>query len=1644
MKTRCFIITAVLAVATLARADYTPIAINPSSFNKDPVIEAAAPKTMSDAVNATMDGGTNKTGNTWFEVGYITNSVPVTNGLPVHNSTVTANNHTYIMPPDYHTNCVIMVGKGAGGGTPVQRTGRLTLTTPAAFSSLSFLNASGNGPVTVGYVVNYADTTTESNIFVSLDWFNAATRVYNCAGRVSVGGGIQNLNGVPAGALFGADVPLGTPGVNVTSVDFYYVDSNGNTNNNGRANIFAIAGSADNINWSPVPVSGFNFDTVIEADGPKTTGTGNPDPITGTTPWGVLTNDNTYINFTMDGGTSKQQFTWFERGYYASLPTTCGIPAAGSTITSATEPTIHYTMPSTYVGNCAVCLASNSPTANILFQTPTAAGGLSFLLGDGNGTLNVRAEVQFQDGTTETNWIAPVDWFNRTDPWAYVSFGHIRPALRNLGVPPNGPAPDQFPNAFYNFVPFIRDPRLNSGGLNPSVPNIRLFDVLLPIVNSSGLITNVALVTTNVPNFTTTIAIFAVSGSPGSAPQITQPVSLNTDPNTGATNLTVGAAVANDIRLIKGFQGTHFSLWVSNRLNGVPVSYQWKKAPRGGGWRDIFDSFDMATFANVSGPNIGGATSNFLTISNANISDSGDYLVLASNPYGFMTSFVATVMVMTTNGSVLVGQANGDTITKYTADTDSATAAEFFGAASDQVAQKWLSRGNLVGVLPFAGPAGYVVNVVSGASFVTAIRFYCANDGQQRDPRDYSLEGSNDGTTWTTITGGQLLGTLMLPVGRGGTGPTVLNPMTQPVIEVNFPNANSYKSYRVTITNNIEPNVNTLMQIAEIQLLGTFVPAPPTWVRQPEPAVTVFVGTSPSFSAKASGLGALAPKYLWFRNGSAISGATASSYTLANAQLGDSGSTFFVVATNNFGAITSTVANLTVITAPTQPYPVAVLGNSPRAYWRLNEPDNGSGNNGVVAHDYAGGHNGYYSNTVNGVFGYNPTADPDTAMQLSTVDQLVAGINDVDFGRAANTPGATFSVEAWAFGGNQTVDAAVVAKGYNGNLNPGTGTGTEQYAIDVTGGNPRKFRFLVRGANGQGFQALSQVNPYDIYSLQPTWHHIVGVCDQPNGAVYIYVDGTLAASGSIPPNAGIIAQALPTTIGSRQSNPTADYDNEWGGSIDDVAIYGAALSPSQILAHYYAAQKPPVISVQPTNQTTPENIVVTFYTAAYGPGTLGYQWYNSDGSSPTTAIGGQTSPNLSFTTLSSQSGNFYQLVVTNNYGSTTSLVARLDVVSGVPQFTQDIPASQTLLIGHVIQLQVNVLGTAPFSYQWKKDGVDIVDNFRISGAHTNQLTIGYATNADSGNYQVIVSNGEGSTPSAVDAILVTNVNGQFVQPMTTARTGWNYQLTGTGAGLGGMSNGAVTLTVNLGNTVGTCFLSNKVDVTSFVASFVYNDATGVNGADGITFCLHNDPRGAAAAGGGGGGLGYSAITPSVALAMNIYAPNTRGINLLTNGVLPVAGAGGFAPILPVDLGGNNDPIQVTIVYYGGNLSASFRDLVTSATYTTNLPINIPAIVGANTAFAGFTGADGGVFSTQVVSNFLMGATSFKLNSQQLGNSLIFTWPATAGAFFKGTPALGNPSIWTLSTSPFQVISNQATVTVSPLLGNQFYRLEIYP
>jgi hypothetical protein len=78
----------------------------------------------------------------------------------------------------------------------------------------------------------------------------------------------------------------------------------------------------------------------------------------------------------------------------------------------------------------------------------------------------------------------------------------------------------------------------------------------------------------------------------------------------------------------------------------------------------------------------------------------------------------------------------------------------------------------------------------------------------------------------------------------------------------------------------------------------------------------------------------------------------------------------------------------------------------------------------------------------------------------------------------------------------------------------------------------------------------------------------------------------------------------------------------------------------------------------------------------------------------------------------------------------------------------------------------------------------------------------------------------------------------------------------------------------------------------------------------------------------------------------------------------------FLPIAPVLIGGNTNPVQVTLTY-GGAIERRFKDLVTSATFTTTSQWIFRRRFGAADAYVGFTGADGGVASTQVISNFNM-------------------------------------------------------------------------
>jgi Immunoglobulin domain/Immunoglobulin I-set domain len=76
---------------------------------------------------------------------------------------------------------------------------------------------------------------------------------------------------------------------------------------------------------------------------------------------------------------------------------------------------------------------------------------------------------------------------------------------------------------------------------------------------------------------------------------------------------------------------------------------------------------------------------------------------------------------------------------------------------------------------------------------------------------------------------------------------------------------------------------------------------------------TVIAGQTASFGVTA--IGTPTPTYQWFRNGTAITGATGSSYTTGALTVNDSGSTYRVVVTNSQGSVTSSDAAVTVTPA---------------------------------------------------------------------------------------------------------------------------------------------------------------------------------------------------------------------------------------------------------------------------------------------------------------------------------------------------------------------------------------------------------------------------------------------------------------------------------------------------------------------------------------------------------------------------------------------------------------------------------------------------------------------------------------------------------------------------------------------------------
>ncbi|AXC12773.1 hypothetical protein ACPOL_3488 [Acidisarcina polymorpha] len=180
-------------------------------------------------------------------------------------------------------------------------------------------------------------------------------------------------------------------------------------------------------------------------------------------------------------------------------------------------------------------------------------------------------------------------------------------------------------------------------------------------------------------------------------------------------------------------------------------------------------------------------------------------------------------------------------------------------------------------------------------------------------------------------------------------------------------------------------------------------------------------------------------------------------------------------------------------------------------------------------------------------------------------------------------------------------------------------------------------------------------------------------------------------------------------------------------------------------------------------------------------------------------------------------------------------------------------------------------------------------------------------------------------------------------------------------GTAGLDDFRLQLTDGGQNEAGSVFYKKKVNIQSFTTAFTFQLSNPLG--DGFTFSIQNES--ATARGSDGGGLGYQGMGKSLAIKFDLFSnagegPDSTGLYL-----------NGATPTLPaINLSGtginlhSGDYIDAYITYDGTDLTMTLTDQVTLASWSHAFAVNIPSVVGGDTAYVGFTGGTGGSSSSQ--------------------------------------------------------------------------------
>jgi hypothetical protein len=398
---------------------------------------------------------------------------------------------------------------------------------------------------------------------------------------------------------------------------------------------------------------------------------------------------------------------------------------------------------------------------------------------------------------------------------------------------------------------------------------------------------------------------------------------------------------------------------------------------------------------------------------------------------------------------------------------------------------------------------------------------------------------------------------------------------------------------------------------------------------QPQPA-NIFVGHTLQLTVGVTGAN---PTYHWWKDAAPITGANALSYVLPNAQTTDGGG-YSVIISNADGAVTSTVAQVTV-------QALLPLTDQMAGYWKLDEIA------GTVAADSSGGgHDGVVINNAGDQWAGGRVGG---AMNFRGPDAN-------DYIAVTNVPmpaGNSFSLAFWVY----REPTMLISDAWR-----------MMYFTGLDG----PFSLRDNPGTGQVRPGVYQANSNLVTAADPvplpesTWTHYVMLADGAKLRVYrngaevasAAYDGTLRKSSS--------SSAALTIGGFFNPGLTGKF---WQGKFDDIGYWTRALSPEEVQLVYAAGFGN-----------------LAFADLGLGAGQISTNWvaYNDLGANYTTptADGWVTAPCVSGNDFGMVSGQPPMAIPLTNYPVNQYPVAELP-----PCFSLD-GRAQLTMIGN---------GTSPFT-----------------------------------------------------------------------------------------------------------------------------------------------------------------------------------------------------------------------------------------------------------------------------------------------------------------------------------------------------------